>query len=155
MCNDEQPSCNLQDTFCMNESKREQIVDAFKSLPDECKHVPATESQLGEFESKFGPMPNDFRWFLTRCGGGTIGSEWVDGIDKLPETHRKFTEEFAVKNGWTMEGVFVIGWDGAGNPFGIETATGKILVEDHNFGGIHLMSPSFEAFLERGLLSRD
>jgi hypothetical protein len=53
-----------------------------------------------------------------------------------------------------MDGVFVIGWDGAGNPFGIETATGKILVEDHNFGGIHEMASSFEAFLERGLLSK-
>ena len=88
------------------------------------------------------------------CGGGTIGSVWIDGIDELTDTHRKFNAEFEIDNGWTMDGVFVIGWDGAGNPFGIETATGKILVEDHNFGGIHEMAPSFEAFLERGLLSK-
>lgn len=54
-------------------------------------------------------------------------------------------------NGWC----FVIGWDGAGNPFGIEIVIGKLLVEDHNFGGVHEMAMSFEAFLERGLLSEE
>lgn len=54
-----------------------------------------------------------------------------------------------------MEGVFVLGWDGAGNPFGIETTTGKLLVEDHNFGRAHEMASSFEAFLEQGLLTND
>ncbi len=52
-----------------------------------------------------------------------------------------------------MTEVFVIGWDGGGNPFGIHVESGKILVEDHVFGGIHDMAKSFEAFLERGLLS--
>jgi len=136
----------------MDESKRKQIADAFSALPDGCKHAIATERQLEEFESAFGIIPDEFRWFLLHCGGGTIGTEWVDGIDELPRTHRKFKAESAIKNGWTMEGVFVIGWDGAGNPFGIESATGRMLAEDHNFGGIHEMSSSFPAFLERGLL---
>ena len=136
----------------MNESKRKLFATAFAALPDGCKNDVATEAQLEEFESTFGAIPDDFRWFLIHCGGGTIGSEWVDGIDELPNTHRKFKEESNIAHGWTMDGVFVIGWDGAGNPFGIETATGRILVEDHNFGGTHEMSPSFESFLERGLL---
>ncbi|WP_153557103.1 SMI1/KNR4 family protein [Roseimaritima sediminicola] len=137
----------------MNDSKRDQLADAFAALPDGCKHASATEGQLKAFESTFGPIPDDFRWFLLQCGGGTIGSEWVDGIDELPETHRRFRAECEREAGWTMAGVFVIGWDGGGNPFGIETPTGKVLVEDHNFGGIHELAPSFEAFLERGLLS--
>lgn len=137
---------------CMDDSKRKQIADAFAALPDGCKYARATESELVAFESTFGTIPDDFRWFLIHCGGGTIGSEWVDGISKLAATHHKFSAESAMEDGWTMEGVFVIGWDGAGNPFGIDTATGRILVEDHNFGGIHEMSPSFEAHLEGGLL---
>lgn len=137
----------------MNESKRKQLADAFAALPDGCKYAIATEPHLEEFESTFGPIPDDFRWFLLHCGGGTIGSEWVDGIDELTKTHRKFKAECEVANGWTMDDVFVIGWDGAGNPFGIDTQTGRMLVEDHDIGGIHEMSPSFESFLERGLLS--
>ena len=135
----------------MNESKRKQLAKAFAALPDECKYATATEGQLLDFESRFGPIPDDFRWFLIHCGGGIIGSEWVDGIEKLPETHLKFMAESAIGNGWTMKGVFIIGWDGAGNPFGIETATGRIVTEDHNFAGIHEISPSFDAYVERGL----
>lgn len=138
----------------MDESKRKLIADAFAELPNGCKYAAAIASDLTSFESLFGPIPDDFRWFLMQCGGGTIGSEWVDGIDELADTHRKFNAESEIENGWTMDGVFVIGWDGAGNPFGIETATGRILVEDHNFGRIHEMAPSFEAFLEQALLSK-
>ena len=84
-----------------------------------------------------------------------IGSEWVDSIGELTQTHRKFSVESGLEKGWTMDGVFVIGWDGAGNPFGIELETGKLIVEDHNFGGVQEMSSSFEEFLERGLLSME
>lgn len=138
----------------MDESKRRLLADAFAAQPDGCKYAIATDAQLAAFESTFGSIPDEFRWFLTHLGGGTIGSEWIDGIDELPKTHRKFRAESMVENGWTMEGVFVIGWDGAGNPFGIETATGRILADDHDFGGVHEMSPSFEVFLERGLLRK-
>ncbi len=82
-----------------------------------------------------------------------VGSEWVDDIERLSKTHQKFSAESGMANGWRMKGVFVIGWDGAGNPFGIHTQSGKVLVEDHNFGGVHEMAPSFEAFLVRGLLT--
>jgi hypothetical protein len=41
-----------------------------------------------------------------------------------------------------MDGVFVIGWDGGGNPFDIQATSRKVLVEDHDFGGIHEMADS-------------
>jgi hypothetical protein len=50
-----------------------------------------------------------------------------------------------------MRDVFVVGWDGAGNPFGINTATGEVVVEDHHFGGIHVMAPSFAVFLAQAM----
>lgn len=139
----------------MNEFKRKQLADAFDTLPSDCRSRPATDAQLRAFEAEYGPIPNDFRWFLMRCGGGPVGAEWVDGIDELFESHHKFRAESETENGWTLQGVFIIGWDGAGNPCGIENSTGRILVEDHNFGGIHEMAPSFQVFLERGLLSND
>jgi hypothetical protein len=132
---------------------KSRIVAAFNALPDGCRYPRATAADLTAFESEFGPIPDDYRWFLSECSGGTVGSEWVDGIAELPETHRKFRAESDFENGWSMRGVFIIGWDGAGNPFGIESSTGKLLVEDHNFGGVHEIAASFAAFLERGLLA--
>jgi hypothetical protein len=87
------------------------------------------------------------------CGGGTVGSEWVDGIKELDRTHEKFLEESTGPNGWTMTEVFVIGWDGSGNPFGIHRESGRILVEDHNCGGVHELAPSLAVFLLEGLCS--
>ncbi|MDB6066905.1 MAG: hypothetical protein JWR26_3113 [Pedosphaera sp.] len=120
-------------------------------MPPELRREPAAEEALVEFESAYGQIPEDYRWFLLTCGGGYFGSEAVDDILELTKSHAKFMREFGPPRGWTMRDVFVIGWDGSGNPFGIETNTGKVLVEDHNFGGIHELAPSLEEFMLRGI----
>ena len=135
----------------MNDALHDAVRNAHAALPDDCRRAPATERQLREFEATFGPIPTDYRWYLAECGGGVIGSAWVDGITELPASHRKFRAESGV-GGWSMRDVFVVGWDGRGNPFGIQQSTGKLLVEDHDFGAVHEMAESFEAFLSRGLL---
>jgi hypothetical protein len=136
----------------MDAGFQERIVSAWSKRPEDIRSPPASDAQIAAFERKFGPMPSDFRWFLAACGGGVVGSEWVDDIGRLGETHTKFVAESGSPRGWRMEDVFVIGWDKGGNPFGIHRKSGKMLVEDHDFGGIHEMASSFEAFLERGLL---
>lgn len=136
----------------MSKSLRHSLVEAWQLMPDSVRSTPATEQELEEFESMFGSIPEDYRWFLGSCGGGPVGSEWVDDIKQLKISHRKFKDESG-PNGWTMKDVFVIGWDGGGNPFGIQTSNGKVLVEDHNFGGVHQMADSFIAFLVDGLIN--
>jgi hypothetical protein len=135
----------------MDERLRESIRQAFAALPDGCRYAPATEAQLRAFEETFGPIPDDFRWFLTECGGGVCGSEWIDGMAELAGTHSKFRAESG-PGGWTMSDVFVIGWDGGGNPYGIHRGTGEVVVENHDFGGVHTRAQSLEEFLARGLL---
>jgi hypothetical protein len=134
----------------MDAALQSSLAAAWSTLPEDVRSTPATEEQLREFETSFGSVPADFRWFLRKCGGGPVGSEWVDDIDELAEIHRKFIAESG-PNGWKMVDVFVIGWDGGGNPFGIHRPSGKVLVEDHDFGGIHELAESFAAFLARGL----
>jgi hypothetical protein len=134
----------------MNEKIKDAVIEFYMSLPDEVRFSPATEEQLQGFERKYRPIPSDYRWFLSACGGGVVGAEWVDGIQELPKTHDKFAAESAISEGWTMRNVFIIGWDGSGNPFGICEATGKVLVEDHDLGGTHEMASSFEAFIVEG-----
>lgn len=120
-------------------------------MPEELYRGPATEEELRGFETSYGPIPEDYRWFLLACGGGHFGSEEVDDIVRLTESHAKFQRESGPPRGWTMRDVFIIGWDGAGNPFGIEATTGRVVVEDHNFGGIHELAPSLEEFMLKGL----
>lgn len=136
----------------MDETTLQSLRSAWYSMSEDIRKPPASEEELCSFEAEFGPVPPVFRRFLAEFGGGVVGSEWVNGIADLARSHRKFREEFGPPRGWTMAGVFIIGWDGAGNPFGIEVSSGRVLVEDHDFGGIHEMAPSFEAFLVEGIL---
>ncbi len=125
------------------------LVSEWQLLPAEVRSAPASEEALAEFERAHGPIPAEYRQFLGQCGGGPVGSEWIDGIDKLAATHAKFHREYGL-SGWKNSTVFVIGWDGAGNPIGVD-ATGAVVIEDHTFGGVHVRAPSFSAFLAGGL----
>jgi hypothetical protein len=133
----------------MTEQERDQILHAHWQLPPGCRRPPATEDQIRVFETTFGTIPGDYRWYLLACGGGVIGSEWVDGIDELSSTHRKVQG-----GGYAIPNFFPIGWDGGGNPFGFDTSTGKILCEDHDFGGIHEEAQDFFGLLlTKGLIT--
>ncbi|MCY1231413.1 hypothetical protein D3C86_1593690 [compost metagenome] len=109
--------------------------------------MPAAEGALSFFDKEFGPIPEDFRWFLTECGGGVVGSEWVDDIEHLAASHRKFEQERGA--GYWHSNMFVIGWDGGGQPFGLDPMTQAVVVEAD--GEIRTLSPSIEHFLLRGL----
>lgn len=126
----------------MTERIRLALLAAWHDCPEDYRLQPASEEELSSFESEFGPIPPAFREYLEVCGGGIGGSpEWIDGLTELVATHRHYSTGLP-EGWWTMRDVFVIGWDGSGNPFGIERSSGRILVEDHDFGGIHEMVPS-------------
>jgi hypothetical protein len=136
----------------MHPTPLEHLFSEWRNRHPEIPYTPATKEQLVEFEEVHGPIPAEFREFLLVVGGGAVGSEWIDGIEGLRETHRKFKRE-CVPGGWTLTETFIIGWDGAGNPMGINEKSGAVVVEDHNFGGIHVLAPTFEEFLRRGWAS--
>jgi hypothetical protein len=132
------------------ESKR-LIAAHVKSLPTSLKESEATEEEIAHFESIHGKIPDDFRWFLRNCGSGIFGSERVDGISALFKSHEKFKKESKSPRGWTLKDFFLIGWDGSGNPFGIDLRTCEIVIEDHNFGDKHRLAGSLEEFMLKGI----
>ena len=77
-----------------------------------------------------------------------IGSEWIDGIRELPKSHRRFIEG-RDRGFYTLKNFFLIGWDGGGNPYCIETSSGKVVTEDHDFGGVHTVADSFFDLLDK------
>ncbi|MFC1853107.1 SMI1/KNR4 family protein [candidate division CSSED10-310 bacterium] len=99
------------------------------------------------FEEKYGKIPEDYKWFLKTVGGCPIGSEWIANIKELEKTHIEISDDRNVPKEWKMKSYFIIGFDGWGNYFGICTETGKIFMEDHNFGGIHEIAASFEDYI--------
>lgn len=134
----------------MNTSLPVDAVAAWQALPESVRCPPASLQQIESFEEQHGPIPPGFRAFLLECGGGVVGTEWVDGIEQLGPTQAKFEHECGVPGGWSMRGVFVIGWDGAGNPIALDQS-GAVIVEDHTFGGVHVLASSFQEFFVRGM----
>ena len=130
----------------MTASQKEQIKKAHFELPEDCRSGPASAEQLVEFERDYGAIPPDYRWYLAECGGGIIGSEWIDDIDELAYTHRK-VREGQRRGFYRIPHFFPLGWDGAGNPYGYDLESGGIVTEDHNFGGIHKLAASFYQLL--------
>lgn len=136
----------------MTPSQQQQIKKAHLELPEDCRHEPALPEELAAFEEEFGPIPVDYRWYLAECGGGVIGSEWIDNIEELPTTHRKVRD--GQKRGfYRISHFFPMGWDGFGNAYGYDLDTNHIVMEDHNFGGVHeLASGFFELLCKKGLI---
>ena len=130
---------------------KQKIQEHIAAMPDSLRRELATDDELREFEASYGAIPSDYRWFLRTCGGGHFGAEEVDDITELAKSHAKFRRESGLPCGGTMRDVFIIGWDGSGNPFGVETTTGRVVVEDHDFGGIHELALSLEEFMLSGV----
>ncbi len=101
------------------------------------------QDQVDAILEKFGVNDPVYREWLILTGGGPIGPDWYDTLSELQESQDKFESE---KDFWSISG-FLIGWDGAGNPVALLTS-GEVITEDHNFGGVHQLAPSFEALLE-------
>jgi hypothetical protein len=130
----------------MTAEDQTRIRKAHGALPPSCRSEPASEAALRAFEAEYGPIPADYRWYLAECGGGVVRSEWLDGIDALKESHVRFRAEVSHANGWKKKDGFLIGWDGSGNPMSIDRQTGEVVVEDHDFGGVHAAARSFADF---------
>src|SRR5947207_5299505 len=56
---------------------KQKIQDHIAAMPESLRRDPATEQELREFEASYGPIPEDYRWFLLTCGGGHFGAEEV------------------------------------------------------------------------------
>lgn len=136
----------------MSPATQSVLQEHWRKRPEGMRYSPATEQELSRFESAFCPIPKDFRWFLAKCGGGVVGSEWIDGISQLSATHEKYNREKG-SQGWQRSAAFVIGWDGSGNPISICDVSGVVLVEDHNSHEVYELAPSFEEFLTKGILN--
>ena len=138
----------------MSEELKAALLAEWRVNPDGYRTLPPSEEALRSFEQEFGSIPAEFREYLALCGGGIGKGEWDERTFNLPNLVYVYREHQHGFITWSLEGVFVIGSDDAGNLFGIETSTGRILLEDHNFGGIHELAPSLSEFFMLGFRKR-
>ena len=123
----------------MTSELKSKIVDLWKIRPDGIRCSPASEADLQNFETEHYKIPDDYRWFLAKCGSGVVGSEWLDGIDDLFSSHAKFQKESSLPEGWKTPDLFLIGWDGLGSPIGV-LPDGFVVVEHPNISEVEVLA---------------
>jgi hypothetical protein len=146
---DRQPRTSNVNATGIDVKLRQQLLAAWHALPTGMRSEPATDTELAAFETRFGPIPADFRWFLRGLGGGVVGAEWLDDIRQLAQSYAKLADE---QSYWQLSDSFVVGWDGAGNPIALVHRTGELVVADHNTGQRHKLASSLRDFLAQGIL---
>ena len=99
---------SLLDHAMLSPEAKQKIQEHIAAMPESLRREPATQEELREFETAYGPIPEDYRWFLLAYGGGHFGAEEVDDIVRLTKGHAKFRREFGPPRGWTMRDVFII-----------------------------------------------
>ena len=130
----------------LSQSEKAHIREAWLHKKSWLKSRPSellAETDFFNFESEFGALPGDLKWFFENCGSG--GSEFeIESLSKLSYYQRKFQRH--LQNDLTN--VVILGVDGCGNPFGISRSSGKILLRDHETGEIEQIADSFPHFLK-------
>jgi hypothetical protein len=135
------------------------IYDTLMRLAEELREWPeavagpATEEEVRRAEQQVGrPFPPDYREFILRHGGGTIGALSVYGV--RPASMMATTDTVVHRNerfqqsGWPgLKPVLVIASDGSGNPIGIGPE-GRIWRSDHNASYVYqCVAEGFEEFI--------
>lgn len=122
------------------------VIERYKIEYASVIRGPVAPSTVDSILGPYGVKNKIYRRWLIETGGGPIGPDWYDGVDELNSSQDKLKSE-----SWNLSG-FVIGWDGAGNPIALD-ASGTIVTEDHNFGGIHTLARGFDELLAQNVSS--
>lgn len=111
----------------------------------------ATASDVNLIESKLKlKLDEDYIDFITSFGGGLIGSSEIYSMSNssmMDEDIIELNETYKNDNFWEgIDNWIIIGSDHSGNPIGIDL-DGKIVSNDHDFGGIYVIAESFSDYL--------
>lgn len=137
----------------MNPRTSERLEQQFATLPITVASEVPSEDEITASALAIGcSFHEDYVDFLRRYGGAMVGSLPVFGLRPVEvmgndwwsvvELTRRFREQ-----GWPgVNEWYVISDDGFGNPIGV-ARDGRVMISDHNFGGVSVLATDFEDFL--------
>ena len=115
------------------------------------------EDEISRAASVLGcTFADDYVTFLRRYGGATVGVSEIYGLRPVEVmgvewSVVKVTQRYR-RDGFPGTEVWhVISGDGYGNPIGI-ARDGRVMISDHDAGGISVLEDSFEDFLVKWCL---
>lgn len=120
----------------------------------------ATLTQIDAASAEVGrDFPEEYREFLLRYGAGIVGPYPIFGVQPVEPMGDEWSvvdvnRRYRADRWPGVEDWLIISADHGGNPMGI-AGDGRVLVSDHDFGGVAPMAGSFEEFLRKHCLDLD
>lgn len=136
----------------MNAQTWKRLNEEFSRFPVmKATDVPSA-AEIHEAEQILGcTFSEDYKEFLRRYGGATVGSLPIFGLRPALATGSpwhivELTQRYRAQNWPGVDNWYIISEDGFGNPIGIAT-DGKVMISDHDAGDITVLAQDFEDFL--------
>lgn len=88
---------------------------------------PEPEETLNQFETRYAPIPAEYRWLLLNFGGCYLVEPWISTLKELEETYLSFQEYYEEYMSECDHGpAFPIGGMGDGSIVFLDLENGKI-----------------------------
>ena len=76
------------------EKYRSKIQTAYKASPFTKGIFPEPEDAVKRFESRYAPIPAEYRWLLLNFGGCYLAEPWIFTLKELEEAYPTFQDAF-------------------------------------------------------------
>ena len=76
------------------EKYRSKIQTAYKASPFTKGTCPEPEDAVKRFESRYTPIPAEYRWLLLNFGGCYLAEPWIFTLKELEEAYPTFQDAF-------------------------------------------------------------
>jgi hypothetical protein len=122
-----------------------------KATPVDRQEIEAAAAELGVL------FHDDYKEFVVRYGGAMVVPYPIFGLRKAgvmgnDSSVVAVTKKFRI-DGWAgTSNWYIISVDGFGNPIGV-SPDGKVLISDHDSGGIRNIASDFEDYLRKRCLT--
>lgn len=120
---------------------------------------PASSAEIQSASAALGmPFPDDYREFLSECGGGIVGPCSIYGVRPVDAMGRDWsvvamTEAYRSQRWPGVEEWLIVSSDHGGNPIGVGR-DGQVWISDHDLGVVEVLAVDFEEFLRTRCLGR-
>ena len=109
------------------EKYRSKIQTAYKASPFTKGIFPEPEDAVKRFESRYAPIPAEYRWLLLNFGGCYLAEPWIFTLKELEEAYPTFQDAFVDYMSECEHGpVFPIGGLGDGSIVFLDLESGRV-----------------------------
>lgn len=128
------------------EKNRSKIQTAYKVSPFTKGTCPEPEDAVKRFESRYTPIPAEYRWLLLNFGGCYLAEPWIFTLKELEEAYPIFQEAYEdYMSEYDHGPTFPIGGLGDGSIVFIDLESGRVRGYNCDYADLEEIAENFPA----------